>query len=365
MVVARILGPMGRAVVLAGAAMMAIGCAQPVLPNLGFAAAPSTAATQGNNFSGNGADFGVRPAAPAGPAPKREAEPRAEKPPPLAPFDGIRKRLAVLRLENKTRTPIPDASWQLGEGLTEMLITELFKTERFVMIERAALADVVKEQELGQTGLIGKETVTRVGEMLGAQLLVTGAVTEFEENAAGGGSGITYRGVNLGFRGNTAHVAVDIRLVDVTTGQILKSYSAAGKAQDSGWAIAGTRGQTTIGSDAFNKTPLGQATREAIALAVDFIVREMHNVPWTGQVVAAKGSEIYLNAGQNANLRPGAKFVVYSKGEELRDPATGALLGSRDTRVGTVVVRDVQEKFSVGEFEGRGPVKRGDVLKVP
>ncbi|HVL59467.1 MAG TPA: CsgG/HfaB family protein [Burkholderiaceae bacterium] len=289
-------------------------------------------------------------------------QPQAVAPPP-APFDGIRKRVAVLRLENKTKTPLPDASWQIGDGLTEMLTTELFKTGRFVLIERAALADVVKEQELGQTGLINKETAAKVGELLGAQMLITGAITEFDANSGGGGGGVNVRGINLALRGNTAHVAVDIRLVDVSTGQILKSHSAEGKASETGIAFLTTRGQTTFGSDAFHKTPLGQAAREAISKAVDFISKEMEEVPWTGRVVQTRGNEIYVNAGANANLRPGYRFAVFSKGEDLRDPATGMLLGSRDTRVGTVTVNHVEDRFSIGQFTGNGVVKRGDLLK--
>ncbi len=324
-------------------AMVLPGCAQmPTLP--GFpSAAPSSASS-------------LAPAASA---------PVASVQPPPVPFDGIRKRLAVIRLENKTKTPIPDASWQLGEGLTEMLTTELFRTGRFVMVERAALAEVVKEQELGQTGLIQKETATRVGELLGAQLLVSGAVTEFEEASKGGGTGINLGGFLLGVRGTTSHVAVDIRLVDVTTGQILKSFNAEGKAEETGFALASTRTRVPFGSDAFTRTPLGKATRDAVAKAVAFIVGEMEALPWTGQVVLARGNEIFVNAGTNANLRPGARFAVYSKGDELKDPSTGMSLGSRDTHIGTLILREVQEKFSVGDYEGRAAVKRGDLLKAP
>lgn len=285
----------------------------------------------------------------------------AEPLPP--PFQGVRKRLAVIKLENKTKTPLPDASWLLGEGLTEMLTTELFRTGRFVMVERAALAEVVKEQELGQTGLVQKETAAQVGELLGAQLLVSGAVTEFEESAKGGGTGINVGGLLLGFRGRTSHVAIDIRLVDVSTGEIVKSYNASGKAEETGFAIASTRTRVPIGTDGFNKTPLGQAAREAIAKAVGFIVAEMATVPWSGQVVQARGNEVFVNAGSNMNLQAGARFAVYSKGDELRDPATGKVLGSRDTHIGELILRDVQERFSVGTYRGNQTVKRGDLLR--
>lgn len=297
-------------------------------------------------------------------APARPASPAAAVPAPPPPYQGVKKRLAVLRFENKVRTPLPDASWQIGDGLTEMLTSELFKTGRFIMVERAALADIVKEQELGQTGLIQKETATRVGELLGAQLLVAGAVTEFEAGTTGGGGGIGMRGLALQIRTNIAHVGVDVRLVDSATGQILKSHKAEAKAQDTGVGFAARTQGVTFGSDAFYKTPLGQAAREAIGKAVEFIVKEMEIVEWSGRVVQTKDAEVYVNAGANMNLRPGTTLAVYSKGEELRDPATGLSLGSRDTYIGTVTLTHIEEKFSIGTYSGNGSLKRGDIVKL-
>jgi len=280
------------------------------------------------------------------------------------PFDGLKKRLAVLKFENKVKTPLPDASWKIGEGLTEMLASELFKTGRFIMVERAALAEIVKEQELGQTGLVRKETVAKVGELLGAQLLISGAVTEFEAQAKGGGGGVGYRGLALQLQTSSAHVAVDVRLVDSSTGQILSSMNAEASAQTMGLGFAArTQQGLTFGSDAFQKTPLGQATREAIQKAVMQIIKEMEAVPWTGRVIQVKDSDVYVNAGANVNMKPGVKLAAYVKGEDLIDPATGLNLGSRDTHVGTVTLTEVQDKFSIGAFSGNGALKRGDLVK--
>ncbi len=279
------------------------------------------------------------------------------------PYDGLKKRLAVIRFENKVKTPIPDESWKIGEGLTEMLTTELFKTGRFVMVERAALTDIVKEQELGQTGLVRKETAAKVGELLGAQLLITGAVTEFEARSSGGGGGVGYAGFAIKLRTESAHVGVDVRLVDSSTGQILKSFNADAKAQSTGLGFAANIQGVAFGSDAFEKTPLGQATREAMYKAVMFIIKEMEVVPWTGRVVQVKQGEVYVNAGTNVNLKPGAKLAAYVKGEDLIDPATGLNLGSKDTLIGTVTLMQVQDKFSIGTFAGNGALKRGDLVK--
>ncbi len=279
-------------------------------------------------------------------------------------YDGLKKRLAVIRMENKVRTPLPDASWNIGDGLTEMLTSELFRTGRFIMIERAALADIVKEQELGQTGLVRKETAARVGEMLGAQLLIAGAVTEFAAQSGGGGAGVGFSGFNLQLQTSSAHVGVDIRLVDSSTGQVLKSHKADAKAQETGVGFGARVKGVTFGSDAFMKTPLGQATREAISKAVMFIIGEMEVVPWAGRVVQVQDGAVYVNAGANVNLRPGTSLTAFAKGEDLIDPATGLSLGSKDTLVGTVMVTQVEEKFSIGTFVGTGALKRGDLLKM-
>jgi len=279
-------------------------------------------------------------------------------------YQGFKKRLAVLGLANKVKTEIPNPSWKIGDGLSEMLITELFKTNRFIMVERAALAEIVKEQELGQTGLVGKDTATKVGGLLGAQLLVTGAVTEFEAASQGGGGGFGFSGFALALKTQSAHVAVDIRLVDASTGQILKSMNAEGKAEETAVAFAGQSKGVTFGSDAFLKTPLGQATREAIYKAVMFIIHEMEAVPWTARVVKVDGGKVYVNAGTNVNLKPGVVLAAYSKGEELIDPVSGLSLGGTESPAGSVALIQVEDKFSIGTYAGAAKLKRGDILKL-
>jgi curli biogenesis system outer membrane secretion channel CsgG len=278
-------------------------------------------------------------------------------------YDGLKKRLAVVRFENKVMTPLPDASWQIGDGLAEMLTSELFKTNRFILVERTALADIVREQEMGQTGLVRKETVTKVGELLGAQLLVAGAVTTFEAGVSGGGAGLGIAGYAVALKSRNARVGVDIRLVDAATGQILKSFNADGQAKALGVGFAGNVQGITFGSDAFFKTPLGQATREAMAKAVHFINSEMEQVLWSGRVVQVQDGKVYVNAGTNTNLKPGATLAAYAKGADLIDPSTGLNLGSKDTLLGTVTITEVEERFSIGTFIGNGELKRGDLVK--
>jgi len=99
------------------------------------------------------------------------------------PYHGPKKTVAVLPFENKARG-VPEYA-QVGEGMTEMLITELMRTNHFNLVERDAISDVVAEQALGQTGLLREETTVKTGQMAGADYMIKGAVTEFHYEAGG------------------------------------------------------------------------------------------------------------------------------------------------------------------------------------
>ncbi|MBI5074145.1 MAG: hypothetical protein HZB62_03080 [Nitrospirae bacterium] len=278
-------------------------------------------------------------------------------------YTGPKKRIAVTKFENKVKGTY--GSWNIGEGMADQLATALIKTNRFVVVERQALQEVLGEQELGQTGIIKKETQAKVGQVLGAQILIRGVVSEFEQAESGGGGGIGYGGFRIGGKSSNAHVGIDIRLIDATSGQVLTSHNSVGKAESSGIAVGVSRGMVDFGADSFKNAPIGQATRQAIEEAVNFIVNTMETVPFTAKVVKIDGKKIYINIGSNMNIRPGTKMYAYALGEDLVDPETGLKLGADEKLIGTVEVRDVQDKFSVGYMSsGNGTLKRGDVLKL-
>jgi len=275
-------------------------------------------------------------------------------------------RIAVTAFENKVKTPWWGPSWKIGDGLAEMLTTELSKTGQFIVVERQALGDIVKEQELGQSGLVRGETAARTGQVLGAQIVVRGAVTEFEERASGGGAGIRFPGFGAEGGVSNAYVALDIRLIDTSTGQVIASHSAAKTAPSAGGGLGARIGNVTFGGDAFFQTPIGQATRAAMDDALRFIMATAFKavIP-SFSIVKVDGGTAYINAGANSNVRVGDVLMVYSKGEDLVDPDTGLKLGSDEKMIGSVQITNVQEKFSIGAIRGgTGAMKRGDLVKV-
>ena len=67
---------------------------------------------------------------------------------------------------------------EFGMYLSEELITRLFLTLKFDVIERQLLNQVISEQKLGMTGLIDDKSAIAIGNLLGVDAIVSGTVTD-------------------------------------------------------------------------------------------------------------------------------------------------------------------------------------------
>ena len=67
---------------------------------------------------------------------------------------------------------------EFGMYLSEELITRLFLTRKFDVIERQLLNKVLSEQKLGMTGLIDDESAIAIGKLLGVDAIVSGTITD-------------------------------------------------------------------------------------------------------------------------------------------------------------------------------------------
>ena len=188
------------------------------------------------------------------------------------PYDGPKARIAVSKFYDKSGKGYSE----IGEGMTDMLTTALFNTNRFIVLERGDLGEVLAEQDLAASGRIRKGTEAPVGEIEGAELLIVGAITEFEPNAGGGGGGLMVPGFGVGLSVRNAHIAIDIRIIDAKTSRILAAHSVEGSAQDVGGlgGIAGGYPPLAVGFGAFAKTPMEKAIRVCLQTAVNYIAQQ-------------------------------------------------------------------------------------------
>ena len=91
----------------------------------------------------------------------------------------------------------------LKKGIARMLLSDLSGNDRYQLVERARLEDIIAELELNQTQKIDAATASRMGKLVGAGYVVVG-----------------------GFFDMFGSIRIDARVIEVETGKIVQSVGA-------------------------------------------------------------------------------------------------------------------------------------------
>ncbi len=271
----------------------------------------------------------------------------------------LKKTIAVSKFENSTDTAGQAA---IGTGMADQLADALIQSDKFVVIERQGLEDIIAEQDIAASGRAAVSETSQTGKLIPAQILIKGAVTEFEAEAQKGGTGISISGISLGSNKATAHVAVILRIVDSTSGEVLDSVRVEGDAKAKGMKIGVAQGGVDFGTESFKKTPLGEATQIAIDKAVLEIAKKLEAIPFEGRIIKMEGDTVFTNIGARNGATAENTFNVFVKGEDLLDPVTGENLGSEKSKIGVIKITSTEDKFSKAIAAQGGPFVVGMTL---
>jgi curli biogenesis system outer membrane secretion channel CsgG len=301
-------------------------------------------------------------------------------------FAGKKTRVGVLEVDNNSATSsfkVTDSTgatyeseWNLSGGTVpvngiEAIVTDtMHRTGRFRLVERAALGDVLGEQDLATSGRVSQPSAAATGKVLGAELLMQVVITDYETDTSGssGGIGGLFRKVPLiggvGVKSSKGRVGLNFRLIDATTSEVLYTNQVESVIKESGLTLAGAgwTGDAILGGFMSNyaKTPVGQAVIAGINKGVYDVLKEIGARPSEGSVIKSEGKRVWLNIGDDG-VDIGDRLSVMSKGEELIDPDTGISLGSSDTAIGDIEVIQVSEKYSIAQWVSlTQPPNRGD-----
>lgn len=176
--------------------------------------------------------------------------------------------------------------WKNGTSrqLADALSNELTSTGKFTVVERQKLDVVLSEQELAELGLVRQETAAQRGNLTGAKYIVLGKVTSYEEgvsneSAGGAVSGINIGGISFGGGGRKnkqqAYVAIDLRVVDSTTGEVVYARTVEGRATDESKSSSGGIGLFGISlsgdQSKTDKAPVGKALRAGLIEITNYL----------------------------------------------------------------------------------------------
>lgn len=138
--------------------------------------------------------------------------------------------LAVLKFQDESG--VMPLQGGVGRVLTNILGTELAARDAFTVVERRKLAAVLEEQDLAQSGRLKPGEGAKIGQLTGAQYLVMGTITAFEDNektrVSGGGM---FRKTKVESVSDGAYLAVDLRVVDTTSGEVAYARTIEGRTE--------------------------------------------------------------------------------------------------------------------------------------
>ncbi len=175
--------------------------------------------------------------------------------------------------------------WDIGKGISDMLVTELVNDGTYRVVERKALDKILAEQDFSTSDRANPETAAKIGKILGVKYIIIGSITTFgmDTKQVGVGGGAWSRSLGIGAIGTKktkAKVVINARMIDVDTGEIVAVAKGTGESKRSGLLLGGLLSGRGGGggmvidmqSSDFRETILGEATEEAVVQLKDQFV---------------------------------------------------------------------------------------------
>ena len=259
-----------------------------------------------------------------------------------------KKVVAVMPLENVSGYD----EELVAEIMTEQLIVAIHASGLYTVVERAQMGTILREQGF-QNIAVDPSQAVELGKLTGADYSMIGKVTMAvaEVNptltAVTGLSNI-FKLEGLGeivaehVHKVKGRIALEFRLVDNTTGEIIMAKT-----------VEGSKSGSSVNA-AFNN---------ACKVAADNFLKELDSInPFRARVAAINGSDIYIDQGSNAGLRVGDILIVARESEPI--VVNGKIVAMKQNEVGKVKVVEVNSDYAVCRSEGFGnSICQGDVVK--
>ena len=231
--------------------------------------------------------------------------------PPASTVVGERLNIAILPFDTK------GIGGELGEiDLLDKLTTVFYNMNRFKVIERAQLEQILSEQKLGLSGVVDVSTAAQIGKGMGVDAVVCGSIAR---------------------AGNTA--SIDARLVDTETAAVITAQDAY--------------------ANGITLPALSQ-------MILEVAVKIKNELPMAnGYVIGVENDRVTIDLGRAKGMRKGMKCLVYREGAPIVHPVTNEVIGKMINELCEVQFIDVFDGYSLGAItkpKGGPPLIRDRVV---
>ena len=218
---------------------------------------------------------------------------------------GFKRKVAILDFENNTSYK----EEKIGEAVAKKLSDKLEATQRVVTLDKSVVTEGLNREGLKFEKLSDPSTIKHAHQSMGIQAFALGTVTDV---------GLLSSKVSETSEEEVAFATakVEIRLIDASTGNLLKTFI----------------GRSPIfGTKETGEYSRGKAVLKAIDLSLDDILegflRQLDLLDWATTIARVEGENVYFNAGKLSGIRIGDTLEVFEPGKEIFHPATNLSLG--------------------------------------
>lgn len=251
---------------------------------------------------------------------------------------GLKRKVAIARFSNETQYAKGIFYEKENDPITnqalDILTTKLASTNKFILLERQEMDKIMEEYKLSENQ----------GQKVGADYLIIGSVTEFGRKNVGD--------VNAFSRSKTQTVqaGVSLRLVDVSTGQIIYSEEAKGEAETTNKTVMGMGERTD-----YDATLSDKAISVALSKLVENIINNCMDRPWKSYFLTYDQDGILISGGASQGIKVNDIFEVVEKGKSVKNPQTGMMVELPGKTVGKVKITHTggdnpQSEYSMVSF---------------
>jgi curli biogenesis system outer membrane secretion channel CsgG len=233
----------------------------------------------------------------------------------------LKRKVAIARFSNETKYGQSffldeNRDW-IGKQAMDILSARLAETDRFIMLERADIEKIDRELEMGNLSILN----------IPADYLIVGSVSEFGRKTTG------EVGIFSRTKRQTAYARVNIRLIDVYTGQIIYSEEGEGEAFAEAGTVLGVGGRAGYDASINDK-----AISAAISKLVSNVIENLLDKPWRSYVLSYQDGNYIIAGGKSQGIRKGDIFEVHRKGKRVINPQTKMAIELPSTPIGKIKV---------------------------
>ncbi len=265
----------------------------------------------------------------------------------------LKRKVAIARFSNETQYAkgvfYNKENDPIAKQGVDILSAKLASTNKFILLERQDMDKIVEELKIaGNDGL----------QKIGADYLIIGSVTEFGRKNVGDVS------VFSRSKTQTVQAGVSLRLVDVSTGQIIYSEEAKGEAEATSKTVMGLGKQAD-----YDATLSDKAISAAISKLVENVVKNCLDRPWRSFILSYESDAVIIAGGKSQGIKLQDIYNIEEKGKSIKNPQTGMNIELPGKIIGKAKIistggTDPQSEYSVVEIiEGADKIEKNNLNK--